>query len=927
MLALVFANSLRVAAQTNVNIVSTNSDLALTINGSKVFGLAVSPGPAVGALAYNGNDALDELRSGGIQFYRMPLVPTWNSSNTLSQTMIDTNRAALDWCAQHGMLMLFNLNDLSYFSSTDTTTPTLLTNLLAMFSTHPGMGMYKNLDEAWWGTQHGGQGTADNLTRAYNIIHQFDPSHLVEQTHAPRGTVPDLQPYNSAADILMIDDYPVVTNGTIANNPPITNTNVSQFGDWTHVLSQVANNQRNFWMVEQIAFSGTTPPSHTLVFPSFQQERFMAFQAIVNGARGLMFFGGNVAATLTDTNDAALGWNWTFWTNVLKPLTLQLLPGSPVFDALVAPDSLLPITLSGATYPDIEFRVRQSATNLYLIATKREGTNSVDATFSGLPDWATNATVLFEDRTITASNNAITDTFSQWDVHIYKFDYPGAAPSFTYLPSSRTNLPTTTEIFIADAIAPGPITWQWRKDGTNLQDGANISGSQTAKLTVSNLTGADTGNYDLIATCAGGSVTSSPPAFLQVITNLPPTFTSQPQSRTDLAGTTAHFSATVSGTPPFTYQWRKNETNLTDANNILGSSSPTLSIANVSSNDTGTYDVIVTGVGSTTSDPATLSLLVYSNNLILYEPFAYDNIGLPVSSNNPANWAYNGSGANDLNVTSGSLGYPGLADSIGNSVTNGGSGLGVRRLFGTTVTNGQLYFSALMRLNKVGYGIWNGSPSQLGALTAPDNTSFRLQVVAYAWTNDGSYSIYLEKGGTGAYYAYATDAYQGDTVFLVGKYDFTVSPNQVSLWVNPSPYYFGKDIEPPPLTVNDGGPDTVQAIDRFNIRQNTTTSVPPNIQWDELRFGRTWASVTPAGAPVALPPPYLYSEIYADTNNATTNLVLYWQVDNGPFNLESTTDLNTAWQPVNNVINNGYFYYIFLPFMGDSAFYRLRLQQ
>jgi len=39
---------------------------------------------------------------------------------------------------------------------------------------------------------------------------------------------------------------------------------------------------------------GTTPPSHTLVFPTFTQSRYMAYQAIVNGARGLMFFGGSL---------------------------------------------------------------------------------------------------------------------------------------------------------------------------------------------------------------------------------------------------------------------------------------------------------------------------------------------------------------------------------------------------------------------------------------------------------------------------------------------------------------------------------------------------------------------------------------------------------------------------------------------------------
>jgi hypothetical protein len=36
------------------------------------------------------------------------------------------------------------------------------------------------------------------------------------------------------------------------------------------------------------------------------------------------------------------------------------------------------------------------------------------------------------------------------------------------------------------------------------------------------------------------------------------------------------------------------------------------------------------------------------------------------------------------------------------------------------------------------------------------------------------------------------------------------------------------------------------SIDRFNIRQNTAASVPAAMQWDELRIGTSWASVTPA---------------------------------------------------------------------------------
>lgn len=107
------------------------------------------------------------------------------------------------------------------------------------------------LDEAWWG----GTSVA-NLQRGYDVIKQEDTNHPVEQTHAPRGTVADLQPYNSAADILALDIYPV-------GYPPganwlLTNKEISMVGDYTDFLSQVANGQKHYWMVEQIAWSG--PP-------------------------------------------------------------------------------------------------------------------------------------------------------------------------------------------------------------------------------------------------------------------------------------------------------------------------------------------------------------------------------------------------------------------------------------------------------------------------------------------------------------------------------------------------------------------------------------------------------------------------------------------------------------------------------------------
>ena len=67
----------------------------------------------------------------------------------------------------------------------------------------------------------------------------------------------------------------------------------------------------------------------------------MAYQAIVNGARGLVFFGGHLTEVCTP-DDAMAGWNWTFWRQVLRPVIHEL-SSSDLQPALLAPDSKVPV--------------------------------------------------------------------------------------------------------------------------------------------------------------------------------------------------------------------------------------------------------------------------------------------------------------------------------------------------------------------------------------------------------------------------------------------------------------------------------------------------------------------------------------------------------------------------------------------------------
>jgi hypothetical protein len=88
-----------------------------------------------------------------------------------------------------------------------------------------------------------------------------------------------------------------------------------------------------------------------------------------------------------------------------------------------------------------------------------------------------------------------------------------------------------------------------------------------------------------------------------------PTLILQPQSVLVPAGQPAVFSVSACGTPPLTYQWLVNETNLTDAFPISGSQSRTLIITNAQYTNAGAYQVVATNsLGVCTSAPASLTV-------------------------------------------------------------------------------------------------------------------------------------------------------------------------------------------------------------------------------------------------------------------------------------------------------------------------------
>jgi uncharacterized repeat protein (TIGR03803 family) len=152
-----------------------------------------------------------------------------------------------------------------------------------------------------------------------------------------------------------------------------------------------------------------------------------------------------------------------------------------------------------------------------------------------------------------------------------------------------------------------PVTYQWLKEGTNLMDGGNISGSNARILRLTDLSPADAATYSVVVSNSYGQV-SSMGAVLQVNESAP-LIVSQPQSQTVLARVTATLSVQATGSGPLYFQWQENGASLADGGDLSGSATPTLTLASVALSNAGPYSVVVSNsVGSVTSTLAVLTV-------------------------------------------------------------------------------------------------------------------------------------------------------------------------------------------------------------------------------------------------------------------------------------------------------------------------------
>jgi hypothetical protein len=374
----------------------------VVLDGRKVFPIVLAKGPPASGLA--------EVRAAGVNFLKVGPPRDWTAAD-LAHTIAE-NRAA----AAAGLRTWVNLSSFAQLRPARWR-ERLLRHVVGSLEADPSagaIGMWKGADEPWKYRIRPG-----SLRYAYCLMTgrgpqswcagraPLDRERLWVTVQAPRAGVWSLAPYAAVTDLHGVNRYPIA----IGDPDP----DLSEVGSWTNVLRLATPNQA-VWTTLQICWTWSYDAFGNVALPTREQQRFMIYDAILNGARALAFYGGQNPKCWGQL-DAAGGWNWTYWERVLEPLVREIGAGSPLAAPLVSPGTTRVLTTSNPTVQAISRRGRRGEVWV-IAAASGEGTQPV--TISGLPAWAVRADVYREGRSVAAAGGSLADNFDRWAVHVYR---------------------------------------------------------------------------------------------------------------------------------------------------------------------------------------------------------------------------------------------------------------------------------------------------------------------------------------------------------------------------------------------------------------------------------------------------------------------------------------------------------------------------
>jgi len=299
-----------------------------------------------------------------------------------------------------------------------------LRNLVMKFKDHPALLAWESRDEPAWTWKRPSEPAVPRkgLVAGHRFLRHIDPNHPIWVNHAPRNLARTLIGFSEGAQIISCDIYPVIPCGlkemyAIENgfHGDLLNQTASSVGEYTRKMRRVAGKDRSVWMVLQaFAWEGLREPkdrdSAKIVFPTYSQLRFMAYDAIINGANGILFWGTEFVPCHSN-----------LWDD-LERVTKEISNISPVLlsTSLKNPLSVGYVELGYSMDNAVEMIVKRYNRKTYIITANRSP-YPVKVTFSGAERlFAEREIVVWgEGRKIKLLKGKFTDEFQGFGVHVY----------------------------------------------------------------------------------------------------------------------------------------------------------------------------------------------------------------------------------------------------------------------------------------------------------------------------------------------------------------------------------------------------------------------------------------------------------------------------------------------------------------------------
>jgi len=393
-----------IALQTRVTIaepakVTIGRDLALRVDGKPFFPIGIYHLPA-------GDEPYLELAAAGFNLVRC-----------------GSSRDALDKAHAAGLKAWVPLGGYLAFDKDIDTERAQLAEVVGKLKDHPALLAWESVDEPAWTYMKAEQRVpAAHLISGYRALKQFDADHPVWLNHAPANLVGTMREYNAAADIIACDIYPVIVPGLQpmyalwddGYQGDLLNIYISQVGEYVEKMKRVAEPGKPVWMVLQgfaWAMLEKEEERHTdkIRFPTYDETRFMAYDAIVHGAKGILYWG--VSYTPQPS---------PFWSD-LKRVVGEL---SGLHDVLAAAEMDVSVEiryheLGHSVDAGVAVLAKELDGHVYLLTTN-DDKNPVKVTFNITPQHDCAAEVVAENRQVAVKAGSFTDSYRPFDTHVYR---------------------------------------------------------------------------------------------------------------------------------------------------------------------------------------------------------------------------------------------------------------------------------------------------------------------------------------------------------------------------------------------------------------------------------------------------------------------------------------------------------------------------